>query len=118
MPSLSSLDLEITVEKSSQLQSASRRIRVLRLFSRLNIGGPAIHVILTTAGLDPKRYDSLLVVGREEEREGNFLNLAEAKGIPLRIIPTFGRRIDPLRDLITLVSLYRLIRRHPPDIGP
>jgi len=116
MPSLSSLDLEITVEKSSQLQSASRRIRVLRLFSRLNIGGPAIHVILTTAGLDPKRYDSLLVVGREEDREGNFLNLAEAKGIPLRIIPTFGRRIDPLRDLITLVSLFRLMRRERPDI--
>jgi len=116
MPSLSSLDLEPAVEKSSQLQSASRRIRVLRLFSRLNIGGPAIHVILTTAGLDPKRYDSLLVVGREEDREGNFLNLAEAKGIPLRIIPTFGRRIDPLRDLITLVSLFRLMRRERPDI--
>jgi len=116
MPSLSSLDLEIAVEKSSQLQSASRRIRVLRLFSRLNIGGPAIHVILTTAGLDPKRYDSLLVVGREGDREGNFLNLAEAKGIPLRIIPTFGRRIDPLRDLITLVSLFRLMRRERPDI--
>jgi len=116
MPSLSSLDLETAVEKSSQLQSASRRIRVLRLFSRLNIGGPAIHVILTTAGLDPKRYDSLLVVGREGDREGNFLNLAEAKGIPLRIIPTFGRRIDPLRDLITLVSLFRLMRRERPDI--
>ena len=116
MPSLSSLDLETAVEKSSQLQSASRRIRVLRLFSRLNIGGPAIHVILTTAGLDPKRYDSLLVVGREEDREGNFLNLAEAKGIPLRIIPTFGRRIDPLRDLITLVRLFRLMRRERPDI--
>ena len=116
MPSLSSLDLEPAVEKSSQLQSASRRIRVLRLFSRLNIGGPAIHVILTTAGLDPKRYDSLLVVGREGDREGNFLNLAEAKGIPLRIIPTFGRRIDPLRDLITLVSLFRLMRRERPDI--
>jgi len=116
MPSLSSLDLETAVEKSSQLQSASRRIRVLRLFSRLNIGGPAIHVILTTAGLDPKRYDSLLVVGREGDREGNFLNLAEAKGIPLRIIPTFGRRIDPLRDLITLVRLFRLMRRERPDI--
>jgi len=116
MPSLSSLDLEPAVEKSSQLQSASRRIRVLRLFSRLNIGGPAIHVILTTAGLDPKRYDSLLVVGREGDREGNFLNLAEAKGIPLRIIPTFGRRIDPLRDLITLVRLFRLMRRERPDI--
>ena len=108
--------LEAPVETSARRPAASRKVRVLRLFSRLNIGGPAIHVILTTAGLDPERYDSLLVVGREGDREGNFLGLAEAKGIPLRIIPTFGRRIDPLRDLITLVRLVRLMRRERPDI--
>jgi len=96
--------------------AAGRKLRVLRLFSRLNIGGPAIHVILTTAGLDPQRYDSLLVVGHEGDREGNFLGLAEAKGISIKIIPTFGRRIDPLRDLITLVRLFALMKRERPDI--
>ena len=93
-----------------------RKIRVLRLFSRLNIGGPAIHVILATAGLDPKRYESRLVVGREEEREGNFFDLAEAKGIPIQVIPSFSRRINPIGDLLTLVRLFRLMRRERPDI--
>ena len=95
---------------------ATRRIRVLRLFSRLNIGGPAIHVILVTAELDPDRYDSLLVVGREDQREGNFLDLAKVKEVPLRIIPTFGRRIRPFQDLITFVKLFLLMRRERPDI--
>ena len=95
---------------------ASRRIRVLRLFSRLNIGGPAIHVILTTAGLDPERYDSLLVVGKEDDREGNFTDLAKSREAAYRIIPTFGRRIRPLRDCITFVKLFMLMRRRRPDI--
>ena len=101
---------------SHETRSDGKKLRVVRLFSRLNIGGPAIHVILTTKGLDPQRYDSLLVVGREGDREGNFMGFAEAKGIPMRVIPTFGRRIDPLRDLITLVRLFVLMKRERPDI--
>ncbi len=94
----------------------ARKIRVLRLFSRLNIGGPAIHVILATAGLDSRRYESHLVVGREGQREGNFFDLAHAKGVSFRVIPSFVRRISPILDLITLVRLYRLMKRGRPDI--
>jgi glycosyltransferase involved in cell wall biosynthesis len=108
--------LETSAKKPSTRPAAHRKLRVLRLFSRLNIGGPAIHVILTTAGLDPERYEPLLVVGREGDREGNFLGMAEAKGIPMKVIPTFGRRIDPFRDLITLARLVRLMKRERPDI--
>jgi len=96
--------------------SEARKIRVLRLFSRLNIGGPAIHVILATAGLDPKRYESRLVVGREEEREGSFFDLAEHKGIPIQVIPSFARRINPIGDVLTLVQLFRLMKRERPDV--
>jgi glycosyltransferase involved in cell wall biosynthesis len=89
---------------------------VLRLFSRLNIGGPAIHVILVTAGLNPDRYDSRLVVGREGQREGNFFDLAHAKGVTFRVIPSFVRRVHPLYDGLTLMRLYRLMKRERPDI--
>jgi glycosyltransferase involved in cell wall biosynthesis len=94
----------------------TRKIRVLRLFSRLNIGGPAIHVILATAGLDRRRYESHLVVGREGQREGNFFDLAHAKGVNFRVIPSFVRRINPVLDAITLARLYRLMKRERPDI--
>ena len=86
------------------------------MFSRLNIGGPAIHVILATAGLDRARYDSLLVVGREGDREGNFFDLARAKGIEYHVIASLGREIRPLRDLITFVRLLGLMRRERPQI--
>src|SRR6266571_5549203 len=55
-------------------------ISVVRVFSRLNIGGPSIHVILLTAGLNPARFHSTLIVGQEGPQEGNMLELAESRG--------------------------------------
>ena len=57
------------------------RLRVLRVFSRLNIGGPSVHVILLSAGLRPLGYETRLVVGRESPREGNMLALAAEKNV-------------------------------------
>jgi glycosyltransferase involved in cell wall biosynthesis len=92
------------------------KIRVMRVIARLNIGGPAIHTILLTAGLDPARFESTLVTGVEAAYEGNMLDLAEQKGVQPLIIPELGREISPLRDWVTLIKLYRLFRDWRPDI--
>ncbi|MDY7039982.1 MAG: glycosyltransferase family 4 protein [Chloroflexota bacterium] len=92
------------------------RIRVARVIARLNIGGPAIHTILLTAGLDPARFESLLITGVEAAHEGNMRDLAVAKGVQPLIIPDLGREISLWRDLRTLWTLYRLFRRWRPDI--
>lgn len=92
------------------------RIRVARVIARLNIGGPAIHTILLTAGLDPTRFESLLITGIEAAHEGNMLDLAAAKGVQPLVIPDLGREISLWRDLRTLWTLYRLFRRWRPSI--
>jgi len=93
-----------------------RRVKVLRIIARLNIGGPAIHTILLTAGLDNQGFESTLVTGVEGEYEGNMLDLAAAKGVEPIIIPQLRRNIDPIGGLITLFKLYRLMRRERPHI--
>ena len=90
------------------------RPRVLRIIARLNIGGPAIHTILLTAGLD--RFESTLVTGLEAPHEGSMLDLAAAKGVRPVVVPQLGREIHPLRDLITIFRLYRLCRRLRPHV--
>ena len=40
------------------------RVRVVRVFSRLNIGGPSVHVILLSADLRALGYQTRLVVGQ------------------------------------------------------
>jgi glycosyltransferase involved in cell wall biosynthesis len=86
------------------------------LFSRLNIGGPSVHVILLTAGLREKGYDTRLIIGRESPSEGNLLDMAQRMGIQVEQLAGLGRDIRPFSDLATLWHLYRTIRAWRPAI--
>lgn len=94
-----------------------RRLRVLRVITRLNVGGPAIQAVLLSARLDPERFESLLVAGTESAVEGNMIDLGRLAAPPsLRRLPTLGREISPLDDLRALGSLVGLMREYKPDI--
>jgi glycosyltransferase involved in cell wall biosynthesis len=92
-------------------------VKVVRVIARLNIGGPAIHVVNLTAGLDPMRFESMLVTGTESPGEGSMLDLARARGVTPVIIPGMvGEATLNQRDLKALLALYRLFRRERPHI--
>jgi glycosyltransferase involved in cell wall biosynthesis len=94
-----------------------RPIRVLRVISRLNIGGPAIHVALLSRRSDSDRFESLLATGLENAGEGNMLEFVRAQGVEPVIVPELvaDSLIGP-RDLVALWKLVRIIRRFRPDI--
>jgi glycosyltransferase involved in cell wall biosynthesis len=92
------------------------KFKIARVIARLNIGGPAIHTILLTAGLDRTRFESLLVTGVVGPHEGDMLDLAAARGVSPLVIPDLGRELHPVRDLATLFKLYRLFRRERPHV--
>ncbi|HVU10196.1 MAG TPA: glycosyltransferase [Phototrophicaceae bacterium] len=91
-------------------------IRVVRIIARLNVGGPAIHVTLLTEKLGAPGYQSTLVCGNIGADEGDMLYYAEAHGVHPLIVPELGRSLHPLRDLVTIWTLYRLLRRLRPDV--
>jgi glycosyltransferase involved in cell wall biosynthesis len=93
-----------------------RRIRVARIITRLNIGGPAQQAILLAAGLDRTRFTTTLITGRVGQGEGDLTALAASRGIPPTIVPELGRAVRPARDLMALVRLVRLFRSIRPDI--
>jgi glycosyltransferase involved in cell wall biosynthesis len=72
--------------------------------------------VLLTAGLDKLGYETRLVVGREDPREGHLMDFALEKGVAPIQIPTFGRAVRPLADLRTLSALVGLIRAFRPAI--
>jgi glycosyltransferase involved in cell wall biosynthesis len=88
----------------------------MRVITRLNIGGPAIHVSLLAARLDPARYETLLVSGVESSDEGNMLELGRLPPVEPTIVPTLGRAISPLDDVRALAGLVSLARSFKPDI--
>jgi glycosyltransferase involved in cell wall biosynthesis len=93
------------------------RITVMRIIDRLNIGGPAIHAVVTSRGLDRSRFRTVLVVGSIEASEGDMAYLLEDGGIERVVrIPSLGRELRPLRDLNTVWQLMRLMLRERPQV--
>ncbi|MEW5768652.1 MAG: GT4 family glycosyltransferase PelF [bacterium] len=92
------------------------QIKILRIIARLNIGGPAIHTTILTKRLNPERFQSLLVTGREGEHEGNMLDLLGETDLKPIVIEELGREISLWDDLKAFFKLYCLIRREKPDL--
>ncbi len=90
-------------------------MKIVRIIARLNVGGPAKHVVWLTAGLRGPTFESLLVAGSVpagEEDMGYFA--ADLKVTPI-FVPEMTREISP-KDLVTIWKLFRLFTRERPDI--
>src|SRR5882762_5826840 len=90
-------------------------MKVLRIIARLNVGGPARHVVWLTAGMKPDGYDTLLVAGVVPAGENDMSYVAAQAGVSPLIIPEMSREISP-RDAITVWKLFRLMLREKPDL--
>jgi glycosyltransferase involved in cell wall biosynthesis len=96
--------------------AAAPRVRVLRIISRMNVGGPALHALLLNERLDPARYDSRLVAGRVGEAEGDYLALHGAVPDRFVSVPALGRDVEGWRDWSAFWSLVRLMRTFRPHV--
>jgi glycosyltransferase involved in cell wall biosynthesis len=92
------------------------KIKVLRIITRLSVGGSSIHTILLTAHLDKQIFDSLLIKGSEGKDEGDLRDLLFRKKIDPLLIPELRREISFKNDLITFWKLYKLVRAEKPAI--
>jgi glycosyltransferase involved in cell wall biosynthesis len=96
------------------MPSTARRIRVMRVLTRMNVGGPAMQVTTLQRGLDPDRFDQRLYAGQVADGEADYQTLC-APDLPLRRLATLGRRVragDDGRALLDLVAEMRRFRPH------
>ena len=101
------------------------KVKVLHVITRLDKGGAAENTLLTTLGLDKRRYDAVLIKGLSiesdmsaEERTSldEGLKQAELKGVKLITLPSLIRRINPILDLRAFFRLYRIFLHEKPAI--
>ena len=90
-------------------------MKVVRIIARLNVGGPARHVVWLTAGLQSAGCESVLVTGVVPAGEDDMSYFAAGHGVTPVIIPQMSREISP-KDALTIWKLFRLLRRERPDI--
>jgi glycosyltransferase involved in cell wall biosynthesis len=91
-------------------------IKIINILSRMNIGGPTIHVVLLTKYMDNKKYKSFLLSGSISEGEGDMSYLIEHYAIEHRLIKTLKREISLIDDLKSIKELYTFFRREKPHI--
>jgi glycosyltransferase involved in cell wall biosynthesis len=90
-------------------------IRVARVITRMNIGGPAHHVTILSTRLGPA-FETRLFAGSSTDSEGSLVEAAREAGADMVLIPRLRRQPALLDDLSVLWRLHREFRRWRPDL--
>ncbi|MEP7149554.1 MAG: glycosyltransferase [Acidobacteriota bacterium] len=90
-------------------------MKILRIIARLNVGGPARHVVWLTETLNDDEFQTTLIAGTVPKGEESMNYIAEQYGVIPIFIEEMSRELSP-KDLISLFKLLREIRRQKPDI--
>jgi glycosyltransferase involved in cell wall biosynthesis len=90
-------------------------LRILRIITRLNRGGPATNVAIASRGLDGRGFRTLVVHGSLHRGEASIP--AEAlEGIETLHLPELVRPVQPGHDLLALAKLAAIARRFRPHL--
>jgi glycosyltransferase involved in cell wall biosynthesis len=95
--------------------SGTEHPKVVSVITRLNIGGPTLHMLMLTREMAALGYRTLLVAGHCEPEDGDMSYLLRATD-SIRWIPDMSRSVRPWRNLKALWELWRLFRRERPSI--
>lgn len=90
-------------------------IRVVRIIDRLNIGGPAKHVVWLTAGLNAAEFETVLITGTVPAGEGDMSYFARKCGVTPVVVKQMSRELG-LRDVVVVARLLSQLFKLKPRI--
>ncbi len=90
-------------------------MKIVRVIARLNVGGPAKHVVWLTSELQDVDFVSVLVAGTVPAGEDDMGYFATEHGVTPIFVPEMSREIS-LKDAVTVWKLYKLFKREQPDL--
>jgi glycosyltransferase involved in cell wall biosynthesis len=90
-------------------------MKIVRIIARLNVGGPARHVVWLTKNLQSEDFQSVLLTGTVPDGEEDMNYFAAENGVAPIYIPEMSRELSP-KDIISLWKVFRRIYREKPDI--
>jgi glycosyltransferase involved in cell wall biosynthesis len=91
------------------------RLRVLRIISRMNVGGPALQVTGLVESMDASRFEHRLLTGSVGPGEADYISL-RAPDLPHTVVHGLGRSPRAMADAQALRELVEHIRKFRPHI--
>ncbi|MCO6500937.1 MAG: glycosyltransferase [Vicingus serpentipes] len=92
-----------------------KKIKVLRIINRFNLGGPSFNAAYLTKYLEPE-FETLLIGGIKYEEEESSEFILEKMGVSPIIIPEMQRKITLTGDLKAYQKIKKIIQEYQPDI--
>ena len=90
-------------------------MKIVRIIARLNVGGPARHVVWLTQALQSDGFQTTLIAGSVPPGEDDMGYFADENGVVPVYLREMSREIS-VSDVNSLLKLYRQIRAEEPDI--
>lgn len=97
------------------MPAIERKIKILRIINRFNIGGPTYNATFLTRFLSDK-FETLLIGGLPEDGEADSLHILDEYGVKPILIPELKRNPNFLSDRKALKKIKAIIREFQPDI--
>lgn len=101
--------------ETSQLMLEKKKIKVLRIINRFNLGGPTFNAAYLTKYLE-NDFETLLVGGVKYEEEESSEFILEKLDLKPIIIPEMQRSISFKNDKIAYQKIKKIIQDFKPDI--
>jgi len=101
--------------RQSRESSSDKRIKVMRIIARMNVGGPAVQVSGLMRGLSSTDFNHRLYTGYCTEDEADYIK-DQAPDVQAIQLDGLGRKVNPRADFFILFRLIKEIREFKPDI--
>jgi glycosyltransferase involved in cell wall biosynthesis len=97
------------------MAQAVKKVKVVQIIARMNVGGPAVIVADLMRSIDSSKVEQVLITGYCDSDEADYLETV-ATDIRATRIAGLGRSVSVVSDVRAFFALVAMIKRIAPDV--
>ncbi|HLW38809.1 MAG TPA: hypothetical protein VKX31_00365, partial [Brumimicrobium sp.] len=92
-----------------------RKIKIVRIINRFNIGGPTFNATFLTKFLSDD-FETTLIGGVPDEGETDSLHILEEYGVKPIVLPEMSREVNISQEYKAYKKIKKILKEIQPDI--
>jgi glycosyltransferase involved in cell wall biosynthesis len=103
------------LREDNHMAQAVKKVKVVQIIARMNVGGPAVIVADLMRSIDSSKVEQVLITGYCDSDEADYLETV-ATDIKATRIAGLGRSVSAVSDVRAFFALVAMIKRIAPDV--